>query len=82
MTQAFREIPYGPGNPTPLNQDYVGVKPSQIHNVSREIGRNAQVQERDLEEVVVRGWAGGAPPCYHYITTTTNNNNDNNDNQY
>ena len=32
--------PYWPGNSTPLNQDYARVKPSETHNVSREIGRS------------------------------------------
>ena len=34
------KIPYGQENSTPLNWDYPRVKPSEIHNVSREIGRN------------------------------------------
>ena len=41
MTQAFRDLPYGPGNPAPLNEYHARVKPPEIHNVSREIGRNA-----------------------------------------
>ena len=31
--------PYGPGNSTPLNRDCARVQPSNIHDVSREIGR-------------------------------------------
>ena len=27
----LREAPYGPGNSTPLNQDYARVKPSEVH---------------------------------------------------
>ena len=40
--KTFREIPYGPGNSTPFNLDYARVKPCEIYNVSREIGRILQ----------------------------------------
>ena len=35
----FREIPHGPGNSTPQKRDYACVKPSQVQNLSTEIGR-------------------------------------------
>ena len=36
----FQGIPYGPGNSTPEKYHCARVKPSEIHNVSREIGRS------------------------------------------
>ena len=36
----FREIPYGPVNSTPENWDESWVKPSEIQNLSTEIGRS------------------------------------------
>ena len=40
LTQTFREIPYVPGNSTPLTWDSAWVKPSEIQNLSTEIGRS------------------------------------------
>ena len=40
--------PYGRGNSTLLNEDCARVEPSEIHNVSREIGRNTHTQRRNV----------------------------------
>ena len=39
--------PYGHENSTPLNKDSDRVKPSEIHNLSREIGRTARLSRHD-----------------------------------
>ena len=40
VDSTFREIPYGPGNFTPLAKDSAWVKPSEIHNLSTETSRS------------------------------------------
>ena len=45
----FWEIPFGPGNSTPYDLDYAWVKPSEIQNLSTEIGHRCSFESQQTK---------------------------------
>ena len=56
-----QKIPFGPGNSTPQSSDSGGVKPSEVQNLSTEIGAQARHTASDEQFIPMRnllGWLG------------------------